>query len=788
MGMSSERSNTTPRPATAAKEPTGGRTSRERFVGRVADECQRAGIDYAFLHGWLENGKDSDVDVVVSPDSLDALDTLVRTGRLGQLVQRLDYDVPFCRYYVVRVDEEGRRYRQLDVACDPWGISRYGAAARVALEHSVLTGGGLRVSVPAATCLYLSAKRAQKGVDEAEIRGLTETFEADPAGARALLLAHFGRAGRQLAEALAEGKHVERSLTSIRREVERLPPTLKCRQIAFRAYRLIRRLIAPTGLVVGVVGPDGAGKSALASALQTAALGPFRRVARLHLGPSLLPPPGRLLGRSPGPVDSPHARRPSGRLASFARISWLAADCALGWLPRVTNLKLRSGLVIVERGFHDLAVDPQRYRLGSGMPLVRALARVLPSPDVTLVIDAEGDRIRERKRELPLPEIERQLSAWRDLCDRKSERFLAVPSDTREAAIEGALQVIEDRLAGRQRDLTRFDLAVQCIGEPHAKGQPFSLVTAAGRARWILPRGPGSVGPIGAGLYRPASPRTAAGAALLEGVQRSGGVGLKQLRLDLSQGLAGEIAASMRLASVELAVGLHTDDERSRRALLAVRHRGSTIAYAKIAEADSHELQREVAVLAALEPCPFQSIEVPRVLDVFIWRGLQVALLSPMRGRGRPNRAVGVIEVEALIELAGIGERLTPLLGNPESRIPQHGDFCGWNSVRTRSGKLALWDWEWAHAGHPLEDWFHWHTQRFCAFGHGGADKLIAAAFRPNPLFDKLATGLGVSISERERGLVDSLRSYLSRLADDGPPQRQLVGEALEHLNGRTPT
>ena len=46
-----------------------------------------------------------------------------------------------------------------------------------------------------------------------------------------------------------------------------------------------------------------------------------------------------------------------------------------------------------------------------------------------------------------------------------------------------------------------------------------------------------------------------------------------------------------------------------------------------------------------------------------------------------------------------------------------HGDFCGWNTSVLRNGKLAIWDWEWAHLGEPLEDWFHWETQRLVAFG-----------------------------------------------------------------------
>ena len=105
---------------------------RSSFVRRVADVLDAAGVEYAFLHNLdgIEQ-RDSDVDLVVSRESLQTVDTVMRYGTLGPLVQRLDYDVPWCRYYVVQTDDPDRRYRQLDVACDPFGIGLYGTALTV---------------------------------------------------------------------------------------------------------------------------------------------------------------------------------------------------------------------------------------------------------------------------------------------------------------------------------------------------------------------------------------------------------------------------------------------------------------------------------------------------------------------------------------------------------------------------------------------------------------------------------------------------------------------------------
>ena len=144
--------------------------------------------------------------------------------------------------------------------------------------------------------------------------------------------------------------------------------------------RYARRLARPTGLTVVLAGPDGAGKSTLGRALADAPSIPFRGVRSLHLSPGLLPPLARLAGRRVvASAEQPHDDRASGAIVSVIRICWLAADTALGWWPKIQRLKVRSTLVVIERGWHDLEVDPRRHRLSVGSGLVRLLGRILPS-------------------------------------------------------------------------------------------------------------------------------------------------------------------------------------------------------------------------------------------------------------------------------------------------------------------------------------------------------------------------------------------------------------------------
>ena len=197
------------------------------------------------------------MDILIAQSGLSATDALLRSGALGRLLQRLDYDIPWCRYYVVETHDPSRPFRQLDVACDPYGISRYGPALSLALDHSIEVNG-LRVLDPAMTAVYLVCKRAVKGArDDYELEQLRRAFLADTRAATQLLRTVFGEAGDALAEGLADPS-ARLCLDGIRRSVGRqrrrpLPIVLRA---GFDTRLRVGRVVHPTGLIVAFAGPD----------------------------------------------------------------------------------------------------------------------------------------------------------------------------------------------------------------------------------------------------------------------------------------------------------------------------------------------------------------------------------------------------------------------------------------------------------------------------------------------------------------------------------------------------
>jgi hypothetical protein len=764
------------------------RAARARFVDRIAAEFEAAGVEYVVLHGGRAGeGVDSDVDVAVGRHSLETVDALIRLGTFGRLLQRFDYDVPWCRYYVVESDEPGRPYRQLDVACDPWGIGRYGASIRLALM-SPEKSDDCRVASPGAETLYLALKRAKKGeLRTGDAEQLRATFRRDPRVARDLLERHLGKPGGALADALERDRHdltAEMRALRAHASLVRWKPAFVWRRLSFGALRVGRRVLRPTGLVVAVVGPDGVGKSMLAEGLERSSAGAFRRATRLHFGPGLLPPPARLLGRAAPDVSRPHLRSPSGLLGSLARTVYLWLDSRLGWWPKVSAANIRSTLVVFERGWDDLVIDPLRYRV-RGTRLARALGRLLPAPDLVFFLDTEARVVHARKPELDIAEIARQLHCWRVLSLRNPARFQVLDAARpAQGVLDQAVAGITDRLASRQFDSASSELAWVSLGKPAQEGSDYWVISRRGRARWLLDAQTEAPGLLRTGIYRPAQMRHHVGAATLDGVRRASGGRLgatARLRVDPTAGLAPAIASHLGRTRVHIAGAAVPKDRGGRAVLTVCDGTGGVIAVAKVAR-DKQPLQHEQRVLEALAQIDPQTFLAPRVLASFEWRGAAVLVLEPVAISRRSDRGLAEPEIGALVELYELRDALAPVLGSAPATVPAHGDFAPWNSSRTSTGGLTLWDWEEAHLGTPLEDYFHWQVQRAVLLSRGTLADLVGRTLKPDLTLQALCDRLSIAPEQAP----PLLRSYLEQGAGTLPqrsPGAERRVRALELLD-----
>jgi len=204
------------------------------------------------------------------------------------------------------------------------------------------------------------------------------------------------------------------------------------------------RMLEVHGLSLTLLGPDGAGKSTLAAALAECLAPLFRATEVHHLRFGII-----LRARPGGNVREPHAlpaRKPL--LSSVQPIAWWLEYTA-AFLGRVLPSMLRCSLLIFDRHAVDLLVDPRRYRYGGPTWLANAVTRLIPSPELILLLDADAHTLRQRKQELDEAETQRQCEAYRALVSSARRGRIIDARGSRSEVLAAAGEAILTHMAER---------------------------------------------------------------------------------------------------------------------------------------------------------------------------------------------------------------------------------------------------------------------------------------------------------------------------------------------------
>lgn len=154
-----------------------------------------------------------------------------------------------------------------------------------------------------------------------------------------------------------------------------------------------------------ILGPDGAGKSSVIHGLLDKFAHEGYVVKVRHLKPFLFIPQR---GEPSAIVVDPHGRPPRSALFSVAKIIvWLFEE----WYVNCFQDRNET-LLICDRYYHDLMIDPKRYRYGGPQWVAKMIGWLIPQPRLWVLLDAPAQVLQARKQEVSLEETARQRQAY----------------------------------------------------------------------------------------------------------------------------------------------------------------------------------------------------------------------------------------------------------------------------------------------------------------------------------------------------------------------------------------
>ena len=672
-----------------------------------------------------------------------------------RLRQCLDYDITGS-YWVLERDGWPVAVDALD---DRQGIGRYGFPTAPLFDAADADA--------AQRAAYLAVKRLRKRIAApAEWERIGRQAASDPAVfAEGLGRVVGERLGAELARHALAGRPPPRELLEQARRRQRLRRVRTPRRLAAVAVaesrRVVRRVTQPTGMVLVLAGPDGTGKSSVAAALLPELQLLFRRTMRRHWRPGLLPAPGTMVGARPGEASKPHGQTPHGRLLSQVLLAYYWCDFLLGSWLRIWPERTRSGLVLMERGWFDLAVDPRRYRLQASPRLVRALGRLLPRPDLVLVLRAPARQLAARKQELDQPELERQLQAWREV----------LPSRIRHAAVDASVPLAS--VVGQARDAT-----LELLGERSMRRLRPGWTTVPGSSRWWLPRGPARTAAQALRIYQPVSLKARAGWRVARAAARCGA-------FRLTVGGPAPPPAVLELVAPHCPPGGHVAVMRSNRParflvlLLDGQGRPSAVAKVALDRQGEEALGREAVALRDMGGRLAPPLSAPRLLASE--PGLLLTGAVPWRIRRDPADLPPAVAagLGALFRTGAVGDG--PRIG------PSHGDCAPWNLLETAGGWVLV-DWEAAAEERPaFFDVFHHLVLASALLGRPSDEAIIEGVLGRGPIVEAVhayAAPAGLDATDAPRYLLKFLRADPG-FTDGEPARIRAVLDTRERLLAR---
>lgn len=402
---------------------------------------------------------DSDVDMVVSQQRIHQIPALLaRCCRSTQtrLVQVIPHEQTAYFCVLARQDHQGNlHFLQADICGDYYRQGKLFLTAdellaqRMEATDAAGRSKGFMVPAPAGEFMYYLLKKIDKQqLNDRQAHHLSRQWRQDPEGVNANLARFWPSAACQLIAAAAKQNNwhpVQARLPELQQALHQ-NLSFSFRAIFQEGKRLVNRVNTPTGLMLTLLGPDGSGKSTVGKKLLKDLAPAFWHTQYIHLRPEVGVSSN---GRDNSPVVDPHGKPPRHWTTSLLKCLYYVFDYNAGYLCKIKPRLIQTSMVVFDRYYHDLLVDPARYRYGGPLPAAKACGNFLPYPDLFLILDAPAETLHQRKQEVPLEETIRQRQAYRRLAKRLPNSYLVDASQPLKKVVANTEGLILQHMAKR---------------------------------------------------------------------------------------------------------------------------------------------------------------------------------------------------------------------------------------------------------------------------------------------------------------------------------------------------
>lgn len=191
-------------------------------------------------------------------------------------------------------------------------------------------------------------------------------------------------------------------------------------QILNFIFSQIKKFFTPQkGFIIAILGPDGVGKTTACEGLRERIKNFFfRKTFQYHSHFGFFPELGKIYSSFFGKQFSKEGNaisqeKPIGLARAILHLFYYGLEYFLAW-PLAFWLKIRGNLILFDRYFYDSLAANTNSQFSFW--LFWQIAKIIPRPDLIFIIKARPEIIYERKKDLSLKEIKRQievLQSWR---------------------------------------------------------------------------------------------------------------------------------------------------------------------------------------------------------------------------------------------------------------------------------------------------------------------------------------------------------------------------------------